>query len=138
MYQDDEQAQQMLLWMLKLIRQLSPLCSECLTACTHSLNPAVLKKIGPNYAQCLMMEEKQKFSPCSSTSVSTSLASKSLHSIESTNQMQTSTTNRISSMMQSSSPSSSHVEECDKYNIDDHSNNLNDDDDDEPMIVQDE
>lgn len=60
MYQNVDKAQQMLLWMLKLIRKLTPICSECLTACTHSLNPAVLKKIGPNYAQCLMMEEKQK------------------------------------------------------------------------------
>lgn len=60
MYQNVDKARQMLLWMLKLIRKLTPICSECLTACTHSLNPAVLKKIGPNYAQCLMMEEKQK------------------------------------------------------------------------------
>ena len=84
MYQDEEQAQQMLLWMLKLIRQLSPLCSECLTACTHSLNPAVLKKIGPNYAQCLMMEEKQKKNsnhvPKYSIHVLTSLAVPNIHS----------------------------------------------------------
>ncbi|KAF7487690.1 Mineralocorticoid receptor [Sarcoptes scabiei] len=59
MYDNEEKALQMLLWMLKLIRQLSPLCSDCLTACTHSLNPAVLQKIGPNYAECLMMEQKQ-------------------------------------------------------------------------------
>ena len=50
----------MLHWMLKLICDLSPLCSECLTACTHSLNPQVLKEIGPSYAACLMLEMKQK------------------------------------------------------------------------------
>ncbi|KAH9517546.1 mineralocorticoid receptor [Dermatophagoides farinae] len=140
MYQDEEQAQQMLLWMLKLIRQLSPLCSECLTACTHSLNPAVLKKIGPNYAQCLMMEEKQlkKSFPSSSSlcssSVSMSLASTSSCSIKSTNQAQTSMAT-IPKMVPNSSSSSSHVE-CDKNNtINDQSHNLNAD---EPMIIQDE
>lgn len=60
LYQDKQMALQMLHWMLKLICDLSPLCSDCLTACTHSLNPQVLKEIGPSYAACLMHEMKQK------------------------------------------------------------------------------
>lgn len=60
MYGDETKALQMLNWMLKLISELSPLCSECLTACTHSLNPQVLRKIGPNYAACLLSELQQK------------------------------------------------------------------------------
>ncbi|KAH9420297.1 Nuclear receptor sub 3, group C, member 2 [Dermatophagoides pteronyssinus] len=128
MYQDEELAQQMLLWMLKLIRQLSPLCSECLTACTHSLNPAVLKKIGPNYAQCLMMEEKQKKTIPSSTSTSSNV------SMESSSNDNHSTLNRMVTHDHASSVSAS-SSKCNKTNDQLHNHNNIDDDDDEPMMI---
>lgn len=46
--------------MLQLIEDLEPLSSDCLTACTHSLNPRILERIGPNYAACLQLEIQQK------------------------------------------------------------------------------
>ncbi|KAI2798515.1 hypothetical protein BLOT_012797 [Blomia tropicalis] len=59
-YGDESIALQYLHWMLKLIDELKPLCSDCFTACTHSLEPKILREIGPNYAACLMREMKQK------------------------------------------------------------------------------
>lgn len=60
-YKDEQEVRQRLHLTLKLVDdQLTPLCSECLTACTHSLNPQLLQKIGPNYAACLVSENEQK------------------------------------------------------------------------------
>lgn len=61
LYQDKQKSQQMLDWTLRKIKdELASLCSECLTACTHSLNPQLLEKIGPNYAACLHLEQQEK------------------------------------------------------------------------------